>query len=103
MYWFMSTPHKKGRLEPLIDKTWRTFTMVVVLGLGISVVLVPLVLLIPLLFRAADPNNTEHPLLWLWITMTVVEMGLAFFIIWAMFRTAFGLWQGPMYPNKQRG
>ena len=100
----MSSLHKKGRLEPLIDKTWRTFTMVIVLALGISVVLVPLILLIPLLIRALDPSNptyaTEHPLLWLWITMTVVEMGLAFFIIWATFRTAFGLWQGPMYPDK---
>jgi hypothetical protein len=64
-------------------------------------VLVPLILLIPLLIRAADPNNvTEHPLLWLWITMTVVEMGLAFFIIWAIFRTAFGLWQSTMYAHK---
>lgn len=97
----MSTLHKKGPLEPLIAKTWRTFTTVVILGLGISVVVVPLVLLIPLLIRAADPNNSvEHGLLWLWITMTIVEMGLAAFIIWGMFRTAFGLWQGPMYPKK---
>jgi hypothetical protein len=96
----MSALHKKGRLEPLFDKTWRTFTIIVMLALGISVVLVPLILLIPLLIRAADPSNTEHQLLWLWITMTVVEMGLASFIIWSMFRTAFGLWQGPIYPRK---
>ncbi len=95
----MSTQPRKGRLEPLFDKTWRTFTMVVVLALGISVVVVPLILLIPILIGAADPSNTQHPLLWLWITMTVVEMGLACFIIWTMFRTAFGLWQGPMYPR----
>ncbi|HEY7350997.1 MAG TPA: hypothetical protein VH599_21995 [Ktedonobacterales bacterium] len=97
----MSTLHNKGRLKPLIDKTWRAFTMIVVLALGISIVVVPLVLLIPLLIRGANPGNTtEHALLWLWITMTVIEMGLAFFIIWAMFRTAFGLWQSVMYPNK---
>jgi hypothetical protein len=97
----MSTLHKENRFKPLIDKYWRTFTTVVVLALGIAVVLVPLALLIPLLIRSADPSNTtEHPLLWLWITMTIVEMGLAAFIIWSMFRTAFGFWQGPMYPGK---
>ncbi len=97
----MSSLHKKSRFEPLVNRTWRSFTTIVVLGLGVSVVLVPLVLLIPLLIRAANPNDTiEHPLLWLWITMTVVEMGLAFFIIWSTFRTAFGFWQEPMYPTK---
>src|SRR5215469_4057072 len=97
----MSTPRARGPLEPLFDKTWRTFTLIVVLGMGISVLVVPLVLLIPLLIRAADPNNaTEHPLLWLWITMTVVEMGLAAFIIWTMLRTAFGIWQDSLYPTR---
>jgi|SRR5579883_3325396 hypothetical protein len=97
----MSTLHKKGPFEPLINKTWRLFTTLVILGLGIAVVIVPLVLLIPLLIRAADPtNSTEHGLLWLWITMTIIEMGLAAFIIWGMFRTAFGFWQRPMYPTK---
>jgi hypothetical protein len=96
----MSTVRKKGRLEPMVNKTWRAFTMIVVLGLGISVILVPLILLIPLLIRAVDPTTTEHPLLWLWITMTVVEMGLASFIIWATFRTAFGIWQSTPYPSK---
>jgi hypothetical protein len=93
----MSSVQKKSQFEPVILKTWRSFTLIVVLGLGISVVLVPLVLLVPLLIRATDPNNptytTEHQLLWLWITMTVVEMALALFIIWATFRTALGLWQ----------
>ena len=100
----MSSVQKKSRFEPVIHKTWRTFTLIVVLGLGFSVVLVPLILLIPLLIRATDPSNptyaTEHQLLWLWITMTVVEMALACFIIWATFRTALGLWQRSMYPNK---
>jgi hypothetical protein len=96
----MSTVHKKGPIAPLYDKIWRTFTMVVVLGLGIAVVLVPLALLIPLLIRAADPANSEHQLLWLWATMTFVEMSLAAFIIWGLFRTAFGLWQGPTYPSR---
>ncbi len=101
----MSSVQKKKRLEPLINKTWRTFTMIVVLALGISVVLVPLILLIPLLIRALDPSNptyaTEHPLLWLWITMTIIEMGLASFIIWTLFRTVLGLWQSfSMYSGK---
>jgi hypothetical protein len=81
----------------MYDRVWRTFTMIVVLGLGIAVVLVPLALLIPLLVRAADPANTEHALLWLWATMTLVEMSLAAFIIWGLFRTSLGLWQGPIY------
>jgi hypothetical protein len=64
-------------------------------------VIVPLILLIPLLIRGVNPaNTTEHSLLWLWITMTVIEIALAAFIIWSMFRTAFGLWQSLMYPNK---
>lgn len=97
----MSSLHKESPLEPLINKTWRAFTTLVVLGMGAAVVLVPLVLLIPLLIRAVDPGNTtEHSLLWLWVTMTVVEMGLAIFIIWGMFRTAFGLWQRNVYPNR---
>jgi len=74
--------------------------MVVVLGLGIAIVLVPLALLIPLLIKAAQASDpTEHSLLWLWVSMTVIELGLAAFIIWGMFRTAFGLWQEPMYPK----
>ena len=90
--------HKKSPLEPVANRTWRAFTTLVILAMGIAVVLVPLVLLIPLLVRGADPNNTtEHSLLWLWITMTVVEMALALFIIWSMFRTAFGLWQNSLY------
>ena len=93
----MSSVRKRGPMEPMVDKTWRTFTMIVVLGLGISVVVVPLVLLIPLLFKSFDPANPGHDLIWLWATMTVVEMGLAIFIIWTIFRTAFGLWQGPIY------
>jgi hypothetical protein len=93
----MSTLHKKGPLEPLISKTWRAFTAVVVLGLGIAVVLVPLALLIPLLIKSANPADPQHSLIWLWATMTVIEMGLAAFIIWGMFRTAFGFWQGSMY------
>jgi hypothetical protein len=96
----MSTAHKKGTIAPLYDKIWRTFTMVVVLGLGTAIVLVPLALLIPLLILAANPANSQHQLLWLWATMTFVEMSLAAFIIWGLFRTAFGLWQGPMYPSK---
>jgi hypothetical protein len=90
--------HKKSPLEPLTNRTWRAFTTIVILAMGVSVVLVPLVLLIPLLVRGADPaNTTEHSLLWLWITMTVVEMALALFIIWSMFRTAFGIWQSTVY------
>jgi hypothetical protein len=100
----MSSVQKKNRLEPVINKTWRGFTMIVVLAMGISVVVVPLVLLIPLLVRASDPNApayaTEHQLLWLWITMTIIEMALAAFIIWTIFRTVLGLWQNPMYSNK---
>lgn len=96
----MSSLHKKGRFEPLYDKVWRTFTMVIVLGLGIAIVLVPLALLIPLLVKSVDPTNPGYGLTWLWATMTFVEMALAAFIIWAMFRTAFGLWQTPTYPKK---
>ena len=97
----MSSSSKKSTLEPLVNRTWRAFTTIVVLGLGASVVLVPLILLIPLLIRAFDPGNTtEHPLLWLWITMAVIEMGLAIFIIWGMFRTAFGLWQSSLYSRR---
>lgn len=97
----MSSLHKKSRFDPLFDKTWRLFTMIVIVAMGISVVVVPLILLIPLLIRGVNPvNTTEHSLLWLWITMTVIEMALAAFIIWAMFRTAFGFWQNIMYPNK---
>ncbi len=96
----MSSLHKKGRFEPVVDKTWRIFTMAVVLGLGIAMVLVPLALLIPLLIASSNPSSPQHMLVWLWATMTLIEMALAAFIIWGMFRTAFGLWQGPMYPNK---
>jgi hypothetical protein len=98
----MSTLRKKGPLEPLIDKTWRTFTTIVVLGLGASVVVIPLVLLIPLLVESLTPGNimNQNGLLWLWASMTFIELALAVFIIWGMFRAAFGLWQGPMYPKK---
>ena len=100
MYNAMSSLRKRGPMEPLVDKTWRTFTTIVVLGLGASVVVVPLVLLIPLLVKSFDPSNPGHGLIWLWASMTFIEMCLAIFIIWGMFRTAFGLWQGPMYPEK---
>jgi hypothetical protein len=96
----MSTPRKRGPMEPLVDKTWRTFTAVVVVGLGAAVLVVPLVLLIPLLIKSLDPSNPGHGLIWLWASMTFIELCLAIFIIWGMFRTAFGLWQGPLYPER---
>ena len=96
----MSTLHKQGPMKPLVDKTWRTFTAAVVLGLGAAIVVVPLVLLVPLLIKSLDPSNPGHGLTWLWASMTFIELCLAIFIIWGMFRTAFGLWQGPTYPEK---
>jgi len=98
----MSTVRKKSAFEPVVDKTWRTFTAIVVLGLGASVIVVPLILLVPLLVESLTPGTimNQNGLFWLWASMTLIELALAVFIIWGMFRTAFGLWQGPMYPKK---
>lgn len=96
----MSSLRKRGPMEPLVDNTWRTFTAVVVVGLGAAIIVVPLVLLIPLLIKSLDPSNPGHGLTWLWATMTFIELCLAIFIIWGMFRTAFGFWQGSMYSEK---
>lgn len=80
-----------AKTENLRDSGWWRYilpTFVAVLCLGLLAV--PLIILIPLLTNSLDGNaaaNKENiSLTWLWITMIVIEVGLAAVIIWGLLR-----------------
>jgi hypothetical protein len=69
---------------------WRILLPTVVGIFALSLFVVPLLILIPLLtnsviaIRGGDPNSAEAQLLWVWITMIVLEMAVCAIIArWA--------------------
>jgi hypothetical protein len=73
---------------------WRTLLPTFVILCGLALIVVPLVILIPLLGNSiaaiGDATQTgEAQLLWVWITMIVLEMALCFVIARWIFRVFF--------------
>lgn len=80
-----------AKTENLRDSgLWRFILPAFVAVLCLGLLAVPLIILIPLLTNSLDVNaaaNKEHiSLTWLWITMIVIEVGLAAVIIWGLLR-----------------
>ncbi|GHO84543.1 hypothetical protein [Dictyobacter formicarum] len=84
-----SSEHRQAygtaKTENLRDSgIWRVLLPAVVIACCAALLIIPLVILIPLLYNsihAIGTNNvTEAQLVWVWITMIIIELGL-FFII----------------------
>lgn len=80
-----------AKTENLRDSgLWRIILPAFVAVLCLGLLAVPLIILIPLLSNSLDVNaaaNKENiSLTWLWITMIVIEVGLAAVIIWGLVR-----------------
>jgi hypothetical protein len=78
--------HRKAygtaKTENLRDsEVWRyLLPTVVILGCA-ALLAVPLIILIPLFTGSLDANSHTHGLIWVWVTMIVLEVFLAIFIM----------------------
>ncbi|GAC1386328.1 MAG: hypothetical protein NVS4B7_15570 [Ktedonobacteraceae bacterium] len=74
-----------AKTENLRDSgLWRIILPAFVAVLCLALLAVPLIILIPLLVNSLDPNAHTHNLTWLWITMIILEVGIAVGIIWGL-------------------
>ena len=93
-----ATPEREGRkvygtakTENLRDSgLWRIILPAFVAVLCLGLLAVPLIILIPLLSTSLDAsaaaNKENISLTWLWITMIVIEVGLAVVVIWGLLK-----------------
>ncbi len=65
---------------------WRIILPGLVVLFCLSLIAVPLMILIPLLVSAVDPSSSTHGLIWLWITMMVISLGVDAVIIQGLIR-----------------
>lgn len=67
---------------------WRVLIPLLVIALCLLLVAVPLIILIPLLYNSltAPGNSPLSQLVWLWITMIVLEMGIVALVIWGLYK-----------------
>lgn len=80
-----------AKTENLRDSgLWRIILPAFVAILCLGLLAVPLIILIPLLSTSLDAsaaaNKENISLTWLWITMIVIEVGLAVVVIWGLLR-----------------
>lgn len=80
-----------AKTENLRDSgLWRYILPAFVAVLCLGLLAVPLIILGPLLYNSLNPgaaSNQEHiSLVWIWIVMIVIEVGLAAVIIWGLVR-----------------
>lgn len=76
------TAYGTAQTESLRDSgLWRVILPLFVGLLCLALLAVPLMILIPLLANSIDPNSFTHLLLWLWITMIVIEIAVAAVLI----------------------
>lgn len=78
--------HRKAygtaKTENLRDsEAWRFLLPAFVIVLCALVLAIPLIILIPLFVTSLDVTAYTHNLVWLWVTMIVLEVALALFII----------------------
>lgn len=81
-----ASEHRKAygtaKTENLRDsEAWRFLLPAFVIVLCLAVLAIPLIILIPLFVTSLDVNAGTHNLTWLWITMIVIEVFIAVFII----------------------
>ena len=63
---------------------WRFLLPAFVILGCVALLAVPLLILVPLLINSLDASSHTYGLAWLWITMTVLEVGVAALIIWGL-------------------
>lgn len=92
-----------AKTENLRDSGWwRIVIPVIVVLFCLALIAIPLIILIPLLVGSLNPNAAQNSvahanLLWVWIVMILIEMGLVAVIIWGIFRIF--LTQAENYPR----
>ena len=73
-----------AKTENLRDSgLWRTIVPILVIALCLVLVALPLIILVPLLYGSlsAPTGSVHNQLLWLWIPMILLELGIAAVII----------------------
>ncbi len=83
------TEHRQAygtaKTENLRDSgIWRFLLPAFVIAGCIALLAVPLLILVPLLIHSLDASSPTYGLLWLWITMIVLEIAVAALIIWGL-------------------
>lgn len=76
-----------AKTENLRDSgTWRIILPAFVSLCCLALLAVPLLILIPLLSDSIDASSPTHMLIWLWISMIVIEVVVAAGIIWGLLK-----------------
>ncbi len=74
-----------AKTENLRDSgAWRFLLPAFVILGCIALLAVPLLILVPLLINSLSSSSHTYGLLWLWITMIVLEVAIAAMIIWGL-------------------
>ncbi|HLJ33119.1 MAG TPA: hypothetical protein VKU38_05685 [Ktedonobacteraceae bacterium] len=74
-----------AKTENLRDSgAWRVLLPGFVALCCLALLAVPLLILIPLLSDSIDASSATHSLIWLWISMIVIEVAVAVGIIWGL-------------------
>lgn len=76
-----------AKTENLRDSgTWRIILPAFVALCCLALLAVPLLILIPLLSDSIDASSPTHMLIWLWISMIVIEVVIAAGIVWGLLK-----------------
>lgn len=76
-----------AKTENLRDSgAWRVLLPAFVALCCLALLAVPLLILIPLLSDSIDASSATHGLIWLWISMIVIEVIVAAGIIWGLLK-----------------
>lgn len=70
---------------------WRILLPTFVVLCCLLILAIPLIILVPLLYASLDPKSASNavahvPLVWVWIVMTIIEVGLAAVIGYGLLR-----------------
>jgi hypothetical protein len=81
------TAYGTAKTENLRDSgMWRYILPAFVILLCLAILAVPLLILIPLFVNSLDVTSHTHNLTWLWLTMIVLEVGIAALIIYGLLK-----------------
>ena len=81
------TAYGTAKTENLRDSgMWRYILPAFVILLCLAILAVPLLILIPLFVKSLDVTSHTHSLTWLWLTMIVLEVGIAALIIYGLLK-----------------
>ncbi len=81
------TAYGTAKTENLRDSgIWRYILPAFVILLCLAILAVPLLILIPLFVNSLDVTSYTHNLTWLWVTMIVLEIGIAAIIIYGLLK-----------------